>query len=66
METDIRMMIEGLRPVSEFRSAVVRTIEALTRRIEDIVIVDEEDRAERTELEDLTHFWGRVLEGMGE
>lgn len=50
METDIRMMIEGLRPVADFREHVERTIEALPARTE----------------AELIEFWQRVLEGMGE
>ena len=66
METDIRKMIEGLRPVAEFRSNVERTISVLNTRIEDVFVMDEEDEREVEELRELTDFWGSVLEGMGE
>jgi len=66
METDIRKMIEGLRPVAEFRSNVERTISVLNTRIEDVFVMDEEDEREVEELRELADFWGSVLEGMGE
>jgi len=66
METDIRKMIEGLRPVAEFRSNVERTISVLNTRIEDVFVMDEEDEREVEELRELSDFWGSVLEGMGE
>lgn len=66
METDIRMMLTGLRPVAEFRSNVERTIEVLNERAEDIFAADEEDEQERETLGDLIAFWERVLEGMGD
>jgi hypothetical protein len=58
------MMIEGLRPMAEFRSKVEATISALNVRIEDIIVADEEDRQEVEHLTELSDFWSTVLTNM--
>lgn len=62
MHTDIRMMVEGLRPVADFREHVERTITVLNTRLEDIFVCDADDAAEKGELGDLLAFWSRLLE----
>jgi hypothetical protein len=64
MQTDIRKMVEGLRPTADFRSKVEATISALNVRIEDIIVADEEDRQEVEELTELSDFWSTVLTNM--
>lgn len=62
MKTDIRMMVEGLRPVADFESAVERTIEALNRAADDAA--DNDNVGGRADLEDLVTYWDRLLKGM--
>jgi hypothetical protein len=59
MKTDIRLMIEGLRPVADFQEHVERTIVVLGE-----VAKQATHPAELAELEDLSAFWTHVLEGM--
>jgi hypothetical protein len=66
MNTDIRMMVGGLRPVADFRSNVERTIELLNTRLGDMIPVDAEDQQEMDEMAELIHYWESILEGMGE
>jgi hypothetical protein len=62
MKTDIRQMVEGLRPVAEFESNVERTIEALNRAADDAA--DDDNVGGRADLEDLVTYWDRLLRGM--
>ena len=64
MQTDIRMMIEGLRPVEEFRSKVEATIGVLNTQIEDMIPVDNEDQQELDAMKELVEFWATLLDGM--
>jgi hypothetical protein len=60
METDIRKLVASLRPTADFESAVERTIDALNTRAEDIVVCDDDDKAEVEELRSLIDFWSEV------
>lgn len=46
---DIRELVDGLRPMADFKTNVERTIEALKT-----------DRTDREETEDLIDFWSMV------
>jgi hypothetical protein len=64
METDIRMMLEGLRPVSEFYASVERTIEVLDKAIVDNMpfgAMNEAHVAEFDDLVELREFWRGIL-----
>lgn len=58
MNTDIRTLIAGLRPVAHFISTAERTAEILSSRAQD-VMCDEQEVAELNELAD---FWSTVAE----
>jgi hypothetical protein len=62
MNTDIRTLVDGLRPMADFRHAVERTIGVLNTRSADIIVNDEADREEAAELEALIDFWTAVLD----
>jgi hypothetical protein len=62
MKTDIRLMVEGLRPVADFESNVERTIEALNRAADNAA--DDGNVGGRADLEDLATYWDRLLKGM--
>jgi hypothetical protein len=62
MKTDIRQMVEGLRPVAEFESNVERTIEALNQAADNAA--DDDNVGGRADLEDLATYWDRLLKGM--
>ena len=66
MNTDIRLLVPGLRPMADFQSHVNRTIDALNLRIEDMIAVDEEDERELEELRDLSDFWSDILTAINE
>jgi hypothetical protein len=64
-KTDIRLMIEGLRPVADFKSAVERTIIELQNYVEGLSDpMDPDEDLEHEELLVLVEFWQRLLKGM--